>query len=122
MMRREFEVFDSCLKTLPGREYRITYDYIHKDRKVSEIAEGEQRNDQAFRENESRRSNEGTINKMSLRKENPAVKHTNGFMPQTADCVSGWVLTKIRMWNPSSITCLTLLVLWRKRCSLMGQL
>ena len=63
MMRREFEVFDSCLKTLPGREYRITYDYIHKDRKVSEIAEGEQRNDQAFRENESRRSNEGTINK-----------------------------------------------------------
>ena len=43
-------------------------------------------------------------------------------MNQTADCVSGWVLTKIRMWNPSSITCLTLLVLWRKRCSLMGQL
>ena len=59
---------------------------------------------------------------MSLRKENPAVKHTNACMNQTADCVSGWVLTKIRMWNPSSITCLTLLVLWRKRCSLMGQL
>ena len=49
MMRREFEVFDSCLKTLPGREYRITYDYIHKDRKVSEIAEGEDRADQSIR-------------------------------------------------------------------------
>ena len=35
MMRREYEVFDSCLKTLPGREYRITYDYIHKDRKLN---------------------------------------------------------------------------------------
>ena len=63
-----------------------------------------------------------TLRRMSLRKENPAVKHTNACMNQTADCVSGWVLTKIRMWNPSSITCLTLLVLWRKRCSLMGQL
>ena len=49
MMRREYEVFDSCLKTLPGREYRITYDYIHKDRKVSEIAEGEDRADQSIR-------------------------------------------------------------------------
>lgn len=25
MMRREYEVFDSCLKALPGKEYEITY-------------------------------------------------------------------------------------------------
>ncbi len=29
MMRREYEVFDTNLKSLPGNEFRITYRYLH---------------------------------------------------------------------------------------------
>lgn len=43
MMRREYEVFDSCLKALPEKEYSITYRYIHGDKKITEIAEEEDR-------------------------------------------------------------------------------
>ena len=39
MMRREFEVFDTALRALPPKEYGIVYSYIHKDRKILEIAE-----------------------------------------------------------------------------------
>ena len=39
MMRREFEVFDSALKALPAKEHDIVYTFIHKDRKMLEIAE-----------------------------------------------------------------------------------
>ena len=34
MMRREYEVFDKSLKALSGRDYRITYRYIHKEQKL----------------------------------------------------------------------------------------
>ena len=39
MMRREFEVCDSALKALPAKEHDIVYTFIHKDRKMPEIAE-----------------------------------------------------------------------------------
>jgi hypothetical protein len=42
MMRREYEVFDSSLKALTGRDYRITYKYIHKEQKLEKIAEEEE--------------------------------------------------------------------------------
>ena len=41
MMRREYEVFDKSLKALSGRDYRITYRYIHKEQKLEKIAEEE---------------------------------------------------------------------------------
>lgn len=41
MMRREYEVFDSSLKALPGNEFRITYSYLHEGRKLVQIAEDE---------------------------------------------------------------------------------
>lgn len=41
MMRREFEVFDSCLKALPSKEFNITYSFINKEKKIIEIAETE---------------------------------------------------------------------------------
>lgn len=41
MMRREYEVFEKGLKALPGKEYSITYRYIHRDKKLQEIAEEE---------------------------------------------------------------------------------
>lgn len=41
MMRREFEVFDSCLKALPSREFKVTYSFINKEKKITEIAEDE---------------------------------------------------------------------------------
>lgn len=41
MMKREYEVFDSCLKALPGKEFRINYSYLHDRRKMSQIAEDE---------------------------------------------------------------------------------
>ena len=43
MMRREYEVFDSSLKALPEKEYKIFYNFIHGDKKISEIAEEEDR-------------------------------------------------------------------------------
>lgn len=43
MMRREFEVFDSCLKALPKKEFRINYSYLHDKRKMAQIAEEEDR-------------------------------------------------------------------------------
>lgn len=49
MMRREYEVFDSCLKALPGKEYEITYPYITKKKPLSKIAEEEDRADQTIR-------------------------------------------------------------------------
>ena len=49
MMRREYEVFDSFLRALPGKEFRITYRYIHKDCDMSQIAEEEHRADQTIR-------------------------------------------------------------------------
>lgn len=49
MMRREYEVFDNCLKTLPGREYRITYHYIHGDLDTAQLAEQEHKADQTIR-------------------------------------------------------------------------
>ena len=39
MMRREYEVFDTALKTLPQREYSMIYSFIHKDMNLLEIAE-----------------------------------------------------------------------------------
>ena len=41
MMRREYEVFETSLKALTGRDYRITYRYIHKEQKLEKIAEEE---------------------------------------------------------------------------------
>ena len=43
MMRREYEIFDTCLKTLSGSEYRINYSYLHDRRKMAQIAEDEDR-------------------------------------------------------------------------------
>lgn len=40
-MRREYEVFETSLKTLPQTEYRITYAHLHDGRKFTEIAEAE---------------------------------------------------------------------------------
>ncbi len=37
MMRREYEVFNTSLNALTGREYRITYRYIQKEKKLEEI-------------------------------------------------------------------------------------
>ena len=39
MMRREYEVFDTALKTLPPKEYSVIYSFIHKDRNLIQIAE-----------------------------------------------------------------------------------
>ena len=41
MMRREYEVFNTSLNALTGREYRITYRYIQKEKKLEEIADDE---------------------------------------------------------------------------------
>ena len=41
MMRREYEVFDTNLKSLPGNEFRITYRYLHDGCKLVQIAEDE---------------------------------------------------------------------------------
>ena len=41
MMRREYEVFDKSLRSLPGAEFRITYSYLHDGRKLVQIAEDE---------------------------------------------------------------------------------
>ena len=41
MMRREYEVFNTSLNALTGREYRITYRYIQKEQKLEEIADDE---------------------------------------------------------------------------------
>ena len=38
MMRREYEVFDTNLKALPGNEFRITYRYLHEGCKLGQIA------------------------------------------------------------------------------------
>ena len=49
LMRREYEVFDTCLRSLPGKEFRITYRYISKDCPMAQIAEEEDRADQTIR-------------------------------------------------------------------------
>ena len=41
MMRREYEVFNTSLNALTGREYRITYRYMQKEKKLEEIADDE---------------------------------------------------------------------------------
>ncbi len=43
MMRREYEVFDTSLKSLPEKEYRITYRFIKKESTAVQIAEEEDR-------------------------------------------------------------------------------
>ena len=41
MMRMEYEVFETSLRSLPGNEFRITYSYLHDRRKMMQIAEDE---------------------------------------------------------------------------------
>lgn len=49
MMRQEYEVFDSHLRALPPREYRITKRYISKEFKAEKIAADEEMADQTLR-------------------------------------------------------------------------
>ena len=43
MMRREYEVFETSLRSLPEKEYRITYRFIKKESTAVQIAEEEDR-------------------------------------------------------------------------------
>ncbi len=41
MMRREYEVFETSLRSLPLAEFRITYSHLHDGKKLVDIAEEE---------------------------------------------------------------------------------
>ena len=43
MMRREYEVFDNCLRSLPGKEFSVTYRCIRRERSLPQIAEDDDR-------------------------------------------------------------------------------
>ena len=43
MMRREYEVFDNCLRSFPGKEFKTTYCYLSGEKTLLQIAEDEDR-------------------------------------------------------------------------------